>query len=148
MRRCANGGVRLSHPLQTARLGATRYRRSHLGTRVRRLDAFTCSRSTHQGAQLPHRGHRAHRPDEDADKLRDIGRRVPAVEIGCSMQGKDFDTVCSADVAGARLAVEHLIALGHQHIAHLDGGHNPGAAERRAGYRAAMEEFGLAGNIN
>lgn len=87
-------------------------------------------------------------PDEDETKLRDIGRRVPAVEIGRRMEGRDFDTVRSADSDGARLAVEHLIALGHRDIAHLDGGHNPGADERRSAYRETMVAHGLGEHVN
>jgi len=42
------GGVRLSYPVQTARLGATRYRKDHLRVGVRRLDGIASARSTHQ----------------------------------------------------------------------------------------------------
>lgn len=87
-------------------------------------------------------------PDEDEAKLRDIGRRVPVVEIGRRMDGTEFDSVRSADSDGARLAVEHLITLGHRHITHLDGGHNPGADERRAAYRDTMLAHGLAEYID
>ncbi len=47
--------------------------------------------------------------------------------------------------AAARLATEHLIALGHRRIAHLAGragGYN--AVRRLAGYRAALEAAGIA----
>jgi DNA-binding LacI/PurR family transcriptional regulator len=87
-------------------------------------------------------------PDADSADLRELGRRVAAVEIGRSMQGEDFDTVCSANGDGARIAVEHLIELGHRDIAHVDGGHNPGAAERRAGYLDAMSAAGLTDHVD
>lgn len=52
------------------------------------------------------------------------------------------DIVANDDVAGARLATEHLIALGHREIGHLTGG--GGAARLRAqGFEAVMSERGL-----
>jgi DNA-binding LacI/PurR family transcriptional regulator len=56
---------------------------------------------------------------------------------------KEVDSVTNDDLAGACLAVEHLIELGHRRIAHIDGGKGAGARARRAGYSQAMNHHGL-----
>ncbi len=48
------------------------------------------------------------------------------------------------DEAGARLAVEHLIALGHRHIAHLAGPLDTDTGQRRlAGYHETLRAGGV-----
>src|SRR5207253_9101247 len=57
-----------------------------------------------------------------------VNRRAP--RLGAS--------VTVDDAAGMRLAVEHLIELGHRHIAHIAGPRDADTARRRlAGFRAA-----------
>lgn len=57
------------------------------------------------------------------------------------------DSVCSVsvdDVAGGRLAVQHLIAAGHQEIVYVGGPSEvPQVRDRRAGAMAALAEAGL-----
>lgn len=71
-------------------------------------------------------------PSMSARELAELDTRVPVVSVARRIRG--VDAVRSDDVAGAALAVDHLIALGHRSIVHLDGGRAPGAAERRRGY--------------
>jgi LacI family transcriptional regulator len=57
----------------------------------------------------------------------------------------DADAVLADNLAGARAAVEHLLAAGHRRIAFL--GDRPTvftAAERRAGYMSALAQAGIA----
>lgn len=59
--------------------------------------------------------------------------------------GDLVDCVVSDDLRGARLAAEHLIALGHRRIAHLSAGQAMSSSrDRRAGYLAALAAAGVA----
>ncbi len=69
----------------------------------------------------------------------------PAVVIGSQHPGiAHLVSMSTDDVAGASLAVDHLVALGHERIVHVDGGSSAVARDRRRGYRAAMRRHGLA----
>jgi LacI family transcriptional regulator len=69
--------------------------------------------------------------------------RVPVVFVGCSEPWAD--SVVAADRRGARLATEHLIALGHRRIAFLANAlvEEHGHRSRLAGYRDAIDRAGL-----
>ncbi len=85
----------------------------------------------------------AHRLPDDV--LAGIAREVPTVVVTWRTDGiPGLDSVAGDDLAGARLAVDHLVGLGHVHIAHVSGGDNRIARQRRAGYELAMADHGLA----
>lgn len=84
-------------------------------------------------------------PEADPDRLADLGRRVPTVSVGRRLPKVPVDFVHSAESKGVRQAMDHLTALGHRAIVHVDGGRGPGSAERRRAYRAAMRRAGLDG---
>ncbi|MGQ0849088.1 MAG: LacI family DNA-binding transcriptional regulator [Actinomycetota bacterium] len=75
--------------------------------------------------------------------VRKAARETPVVMATRGSRSRLFDSVVSDDIAGARLAIEHLIALGHRRIFHLSGGEGAGARQRRDGYELAMHHHGL-----
>ena len=62
--------------------------------------------------------------------------------------GANVDTISNDDQAGARIAVEYLISLGHSRIAHVTGGDNQISRDREKGYRDAMLAAGLHDHIH
>jgi DNA-binding LacI/PurR family transcriptional regulator len=79
------------------------------------------------------------------DRRRLVQANLPAVLVGVA--SADLPCVVTDDVAGGRLATEHLLALGHRRIGFI--GDEPGPADgqsegRRAGFRAALTAAGSA----
>ena len=77
------------------------------------------------------------------DDLAQMGTAAPCVMVASGTVHPGIDTVGTDDRRGAELAVEHLAALGHTRIVHLDGGANVSAAERRSGYKSGMHTAGI-----
>lgn len=76
-----------------------------------------------------------------------LARELPVVTVGRRYPGSGADAVHTREARGIRLAVDHLVGLGHRAIAHIDGGNAAGSAERRRGYREAMRRHGLAERV-
>jgi DNA-binding LacI/PurR family transcriptional regulator len=70
---------------------------------------------------------------------------APVVLVARPSRWPGVDSVTNDDRAGTQLAVDHLVALGHRDIAHIDGGTGAGARQRRAGYLEAMRRHRLSG---
>lgn len=73
--------------------------------------------------------------------VREASRLVPIVNVSRRVEG--VDSVYSDDGAGARAAVEHLLALGHTRILHVSGPWAEGRHERRVAYESLMHDAGL-----
>jgi LacI family transcriptional regulator len=76
--------------------------------------------------------------------LKDAAVGTPVVFLDRPPGDVEADTVLIDNVGGARQAVEHLIAHGHERIAYVsDAGNLWTASERLKGYRQAHEAAGL-----
>jgi DNA-binding LacI/PurR family transcriptional regulator len=82
-------------------------------------------------------------PQSPTAYLAELAARLPVVVVARAVRHRAVDVVRTADDEGLHVAVDHLVALGHQRIAHVDGGRAAGAAERRRGYREAMHRHGI-----
>ena len=79
----------------------------------------------------------------DDETIGRIGAVSPLVSASYASRSADIDSVVTDDVKGTRLAVQHLVALGHRDIAHITGGRGAGANRRVRGFRSAMAAEGL-----
>ena len=86
-------------------------------------------------------------PELNGHRLDDIAEELPLVEVGRRVTPGPVDVVRNDDALGTTQAVDHLVSLGHRAIAFVDGGPNPGAKDRRAGYRAAMRRHDLQAHV-
>lgn len=83
-------------------------------------------------------------PDLSRADLTALGERVPLVVLGRRVRSSSVDAVRTADDRGAGQLVDHLVALGHRDIVHVDGGAGTISSDRRRGYLRAMRRHGLA----
>jgi LacI family transcriptional regulator len=67
-----------------------------------------------------------------------IKEQVPVVCLDRRVDDMDLDSVLVDNVAGARLAVSHLVALGHRRIGYIGGRPLTPEFERLAGYRQGL----------
>lgn len=82
-------------------------------------------------------------PRVDDSVVASAAASVPVVVLNRETTDDATDSVTNDNITGARLAVEHLVGLGHRRIAFISGGRGSGARIRAEGYRLAMKEFGL-----
>jgi len=75
--------------------------------------------------------------------LEQIADQIPTVVVFRSVRRPGIGVVRTDDQAGARTATEHLLGLGHRRLIHINGAQSPGAADRRRGFRQAVERNGL-----
>ena len=81
------------------------------------------------------------------DELAGYAARLPVVSLLRDDVGESLDSVSSDDDAGIRIALAHLTSLGHQRIAHVDGGDAVSSPQRREAFRAEMAGRGLESRV-
>lgn len=73
-----------------------------------------------------------------------VASGIPVVVVVRSLPGARMSSIVSDNVGGVAMGVKHLVSLGHSRIAFLGGFPDTAVfAERRSGYRKAMDESGL-----
>jgi LacI family transcriptional regulator len=76
--------------------------------------------------------------------LRSVARSLPVVVTGRQLKAANLISLDFDNRAGARLATEHLIGLGHRRIAFIAGDpDHPDSVERQKGYESALRNAGL-----
>ena len=71
-------------------------------------------------------------------------RQLPCVFVNFDARAMGLPIVVVENRKGARLAVEHLLSLGHRRIAFIAGSHHTGqSAERQAAYVEALNQAGI-----
>ena len=103
---------------------------------IRALLTFRCDGLVLLGSEVPEA------------RLAELAAEMPVVVAGRRLEEPVADVVHTDDALGMRLAVDHLVRLGHRRISHVDGGANVKSRDRVAGYVAAMEANGLAAHID
>lgn len=74
----------------------------------------------------------------------DFSSATPVVAVDPHVGASSLPTVASDNLAGATIATEHLISLGHRRIAHLSGRPDLRSSElREEGYRRALAQAGI-----
>ncbi|MGA2930039.1 MAG: LacI family DNA-binding transcriptional regulator [Solirubrobacteraceae bacterium] len=81
----------------------------------------------------------------DQELLREVAAAgIPLVLVNRSLEDGSAPAVAVDDQFGIKLAVAHVVALGHTRIAHLAGPQNTSTGHRRRlGFVASMSELGL-----
>jgi DNA-binding LacI/PurR family transcriptional regulator len=82
-------------------------------------------------------------PQLASSLIAELADTVPVVVVSRLLRAPSLDCVTTDEAHGAMLAVEHLAALGHRRIVHIDGGSGAGGHARRSGYVRAMRRIGL-----
>ncbi len=77
-------------------------------------------------------------PRLPAGEIAAAASEAPMVIVGRAVRGVNADSVLINEAHGTGLALDHLVGLGHERIAHVDGGSGAGGPQRRSAYLREM----------
>jgi DNA-binding LacI/PurR family transcriptional regulator len=77
-------------------------------------------------------------PRMQARDIAAAAAELPVVLVGRQVRGVDADFVLIDETHGTELVLDHLAELGHEQIAHVDGGRGAGGPQRSAAYVRGM----------
>jgi DNA-binding LacI/PurR family transcriptional regulator len=78
------------------------------------------------------------------DMLHSISRRMPLVLMNREVDGLAVDAVLNDNALGAKLAIDHLLEIGHRRIAYITSNREVSTVrDRLVGYRRALEAADL-----
>src|ERR1700740_3444977 len=77
-------------------------------------------------------------PRMQVSDIRAAAAEVPVVMVGRQVRGIDADFVVIDEGHGVDLVLEHLLALGHEQVTHVDGGNGAGGPPRRTAFLRGM----------
>lgn len=76
-------------------------------------------------------------------------RNIPTIMVVRPLDDVDFDFVGTDNFLGTQLATQHLLSLGHRHIAFIGGSENSASrAQRMGGYSSKLLEHHIQPNSN
>lgn len=78
----------------------------------------------------------------DPGEIERLTERIPVTLVVSEAAPAGAGDVRGDDAHGVRLAVDHLVSLGHRRIAHIDGGDAPGSRVRREAFVRSMAVAG------
>jgi LacI family transcriptional regulator len=82
-------------------------------------------------------------PGTSPTELAPLVRDVAVVAVGSPLELPGIDVVRADDTAGVNEIVDHLVAIGHRRVVHVDGESGSAADIRRSAYLAAMARHDL-----
>jgi DNA-binding LacI/PurR family transcriptional regulator len=77
-------------------------------------------------------------PRMQVSDIRAAAAEAPVVMVSRRVRGIDADFVVIDEGHGVELVLDHLVALGHQRITHVDGGPGAGGPQRRSAFLRGM----------